>query len=47
MIRLFGSRFIKDQTILEYLSELLSVMFSEKWITGGGDYETRFRVFMI
>lgn len=44
-IRLFGSRFIKDQTILEYLSELLSVMFSEKWITEEEIIETPFPSF--
>lgn len=32
-IRLFGKRFIKDQTILEYLSEFLAVLFSDKMIS--------------
>ncbi|NLM38754.1 MAG: hypothetical protein GX205_01770 [Firmicutes bacterium] len=31
-IRLFGLRFIKDQTIVEHLAELLAVVFSEKRI---------------
>src|SRR5690554_1008869 len=32
-IRLFGKRFIKDQTTLEYLSEFLAVLFSDKMIS--------------
>lgn len=36
-IRLFGKRFINDQTIVEYAAEFLAVVFSEKWIgTGSG-----------
>ncbi len=31
-IRLFGLRFVADQTIVEYLSEFLSIMFSNKAI---------------
>lgn len=31
-IRLFGRRFVKEQTVVEYLSELLSIVFSDKWI---------------
>ena len=31
-IRLFGNRFIKDQTMLEYMVELLAMFFSPKWI---------------
>ncbi|MCR4440642.1 MAG: hypothetical protein QHH10_00330 [Peptococcaceae bacterium] len=31
-IRLYGHRFIKEQTILEYAAEFLSVVFSPKWI---------------
>jgi len=31
-IRLFGRRFIKEQTILEYMAEFLAVFFSPKWI---------------
>jgi len=33
-IRLFGLRFFKDQTILEYLAEFLAVVFSPKRISG-------------
>ena len=33
-IRLLGKRFIKDQTILEFLSEFMTVAFSEKWVNG-------------
>lgn len=31
-IRLYGKRFYKEQTILEYLSEFLLVVFSKKWL---------------
>lgn len=33
-IRLFGLRFFKDQTVLEYLAEFLAVVFSPKRISG-------------
>ena len=36
-IRLFGKRFIKEQTVLEYLSEFLAVVFSEKRIGDDGE----------
>lgn len=35
-IRLFGNRFFKDQTVLEYLAEFLAVVFSEKRIGDDG-----------
>lgn len=35
-IRLFGNRFFKDQTILEYLSEFLNLVFSDKRIGHDG-----------
>lgn len=31
-IRLFGKRFISEQTIVEYLVEFLALVFSEKWV---------------
>ncbi|AEG14184.1 hypothetical protein Desku_0568 [Desulfofundulus kuznetsovii DSM 6115] len=34
-IRLFGKRFIKEQTVVEYLAEFLAVVFSDKWIGNG------------
>lgn len=34
-IRLFGKRFINEQTILEYLAEFLAVVFSDKRIGSG------------
>lgn len=33
-IRLFGKRFISEQTVLEFAAEFLSVIFSEKWVGG-------------
>ena len=33
-IRLFGKRFISEQTVLEFAAEFLNVIFSEKWIDG-------------
>ncbi|MFY9432647.1 MAG: hypothetical protein WAP24_06155 [Thermacetogeniaceae bacterium] len=36
-IRLFGNRFFKDQTVLEYLAEFLAVVFSEKRIGDDGE----------
>jgi hypothetical protein len=39
-IRLFGKRFIKDQTVLEYLSEFLAVVFSGKRIGDGQVFES-------
>ena len=33
---LFGSRFFADQTVVELLAELLSVVFSDKWIGSKG-----------
>lgn len=33
-IRLFGKRFIKEQTVVEYLVEFLSLVNCEKWING-------------
>jgi hypothetical protein len=39
-IRLFGKRFIKEQTVLEYLSEFLAVVFSEKRISGGEVFDS-------
>jgi len=33
-IRLFGKRFISEQTVLEFMAEFLSVIFSDKWIGG-------------
>ncbi|QSQ10142.1 hypothetical protein H0A61_02541 [Koleobacter methoxysyntrophicus] len=35
-IRLFGSRFFTDQTVVELLAEFMSVAFSEKWIGSNG-----------
>lgn len=36
-IRLFGKRFISEQTIVEYLAEFLAVAFSDKWIGKNGE----------
>ena len=33
-IRLFGKRFISEQTILELVAEFLAVVFSPKWLGG-------------
>lgn len=33
-IRLYGKRFIKEQTEVEFVSEFLSVLFSDKWLSG-------------
>lgn len=35
-IRLYGNRFFRDQTMLEYLTEFLAIVLSEKQI-GNGD----------
>jgi hypothetical protein len=39
-IRLYGNRFFKDQTVLEYLSEFLAVIFSGKRIGDGQVFES-------
>ncbi len=39
-IRLFGNRFFKEQTVLEYLSEFLAVVFSDKKIGDGEVFES-------
>ncbi len=33
-IRLFGKRFFADQTVLEYLTEFMAIIYSKKWING-------------
>jgi hypothetical protein len=33
-IRLFGKRFIKEQSVLEYLTEFLGLVLFEKWLDG-------------
>ena len=34
-MRLFGLRFFQDQTVLEYLTEFLSVVSYPKWLADG------------
>lgn len=39
-IRLFGKRFISEQTLIEYATEFLAIVFSEKWIDDDSSIST-------
>lgn len=41
-IKLFGNRFISEQTAVEFLSEFLAVLFSHKWLGDSGPIESMF-----
>jgi len=44
-IRLFGLRFIRDQSIVEYLSEFLALVYSYKWISDNETIDSPFPSF--